>query len=164
MNNYPIFPLFFREALEVLTIVNNISPMALNEVSKCKTFHRFVLEMILLCPTKALRIAAAEQFLLLSTYQPVSTLKSSSSEPSYSMLSYFLDLLFSVLNTTVPGYAKQSLEFFQLLCRLLNFATTSNSPLPSAEPLLLNEINWLYKARVSSCPCILLFRLFKLIT
>ena len=51
--------------------------------------------------------------------------------------------------TTVPEYAKHSQEFFQLLCRLLNYAATSNTPLPSAEPLLLNEINWLQRIRVS---------------
>jgi len=96
--------------------------------------------MVLLCPTKAIRFAAAEQFLAIAMQTTPST-----------MLQYLLDLHFSVLrNNTVREYAKTSHEFFQLLCRLLNFATTSNSPIPAAESLILNEISWLQKARVSS--------------
>ena len=99
-----------------------------------------------MCPSKALRSAAAEQFLLIVTNQPLS--KDPSNSDSTSLLSYFLDLLFSVLHNKVPENAKHSQEFFQLLCRLLNFAATSNARLSSAESLLLNEINWLKKARV----------------
>lgn len=139
------FILFYREALEVLTVVNSISPRALQQVSLGPTFHRFSLEMILLCPAKALRLSAAEQFLLISS-QPM--LHPTATSSGSSMLTFFLDLLFSVMATTVPEYAKHSQEFFQLLCRLLNYANTSNTPLPSAEPLLLNEISWLQKIRV----------------
>lgn len=132
--------------MEVLTVVNSISPPVFQQVSLGPTFHRFSLEMILLCPTKTLRCCAAEQFLLISS-QP-SLPQTPTTLGSSSMMSYFLDLLFSVMTNTVPEYAKQSQEFFQLLCRLLNFASSSNTPLPSAEPLLLNEINWLQRIRV----------------
>lgn len=134
-----------REALEVLKIVNILTPKTLLRVSEGPTFRRFFLEMILLCPTKALRMSAAEQFLLIATNGPRP--ESSRSDPP-SMLSYFLDLLFSVLHNTVPENAKNSQEFFQLLCRLINFAANSNACLPTAESLLPNEIGWLKKARV----------------
>jgi ubiquitin carboxyl-terminal hydrolase 9/24 len=137
---------FFREALEVLTVVNSISPRALYQVSQAPTFYRFSLEMILLCPVKPLRLSAAEQFLLISS-QPVS-LEATLTPESPSMLTFFLELLFSVMGSTVPEHAKNSQEFFQLLCRLLNLAATSGTPLPSAEPLLLNEISWLQRVRV----------------
>lgn len=125
--------------------MNSISPCALHLVSQSPTFYRFSLEMILLCPVKPLRVSAAEQFLLISSQLvlPHGTPSSGSL-----MLTFFLDLLFSVMASTVPEYAKHSQEFFQLLCRLLNYAATSNTPLPSAEPLLLNEINWLQRIRV----------------
>lgn len=45
--------------------------------------------------------------------------------------------------------ARNSHEYFQLLCRLLNYAFMSNCPLPTAETLLNNEIAWLKKIRVS---------------
>jgi ubiquitin carboxyl-terminal hydrolase 9/24 len=37
--------------------------------------------------------------------------------------------------------------FFQLLCRLLNYAFVTNCPLPTAETLLNNEIAWLKQVR-----------------
>ena len=129
-----------------MTIVNTISPETLLLVSSSSTFYRFSLEMILLCQTKSLRYAAAEQFLLISTQQH---LESSESLNNGSMLSYFLDLLFSVLPIRVPEYSKQSQEFFQLLCRLLHFASTSKTCLPSAELFLSNSITWLKNAKVS---------------
>jgi len=128
-----------------MTIVNTISPETLLLVSSSSTFYRFSLEMILLCQTKSLRYAAAEQFLLISTQQH---LESSERLNSGSMLSYFLDLLFSVLPIRVPEYSKQSQEFFQLLCRLLHFASTSKACLPSAELFLSNSITWLKNAKV----------------
>ena len=136
----------FREALEVLTVVNSITPRALQQVSQNPTFYRFSLEMILLCPVKSLRVSAAEQFLLISSQLLLPHGTPLPGSPS--MLTFFLDLLFSVMTSTVPEYAKHSQEFFQLLCRLLNYAATSHTPLPSAEPLLLNEINWLQRIRV----------------
>ena len=116
-------------------------------MSPSSTFYRFSLEMILLCQTKSLRYAAAEQFLLITTTQQ--HLESTERLNSGSMLSYFLDLLFSVLPTRVPEYSKQSQEFFQLLCRLLHFASTSKASLPSAELFLSNSIAWLKNAKVS---------------
>ena len=130
-----------------MTIVNTISPETLLLVSSSSTFYRFSLEMILLCQTKSLRYAAAEQFLLISTQQH---LESSESLNNGSMLSYFLDLLFSVLPIRVPEYSKQSQEFFQLLCRLLHFASTSKTCLTSAELFLSNSITWLKNAKVSN--------------
>ncbi|KAK4027909.1 probable ubiquitin carboxyl-terminal hydrolase FAF-X [Daphnia magna] len=146
-NEYSEDILLCKEALEVLTVVNSISPRAVYQVSQSNTFYRFSLEMILLCPVKALRLSAAEQFLLISSQSVLPQANPPTDSPS--MLAFFLDLLFSVMASTVPEYAKNSQEFFQLLCRLLNLAATSNVPLPSAEPLLLNEINWLQRVRDS---------------
>ena len=134
----------FREALEVLTVINNLAPQTIEQISQDNTFFRFVLEMILLCATKAIRLAAAEQLLLISTQSQ-----------QHLMLNYFLSHLFKVLQNTVQTkeYAKNCHEFFQLLCRLLNFASTSNASFPAAESLLFNEIAWLKKARVYNSIC-----------
>ena len=128
----------------MLTVINSISPHTVEQISMDNTFYRFVLEVILLCATKATRFAAAEQLFLISKHSP-----------QRHMLNYFLSMLCSVLHTTVKECAKTSHEFFQLLCRLLNFATTSGSVLTSAESLLVNEINWIKKARV--CTLVILY-------
>lgn len=88
---------------------------------------------------RSIRVAAAEQFLLISTWCVASQ------QP----LQFCITLLFTVLNTTVVENARVSHEYFQLLCRLLNYAFMSNCPLPTAETLLNNEITWLKKIRVS---------------
>jgi ubiquitin carboxyl-terminal hydrolase 9/24 len=88
---------------------------------------------------RSVRVAAAEQFLLISTWCVASQ------QP----LQFCITLLFTVLNTTVMENSRNSHEYFQLLCRLLNYAFMSNCPLPTAETLLNNEITWLKKIRVS---------------
>lgn len=87
--------------------------------------------------SKVIRTAAAEQFFLIWTFY------CDDKQP----LPFAITLLFSVLNTTVMEYAKQSHEYFQLLCKLLDFAYAITCPLPNAESLLIAEIAWLKKVR-----------------
>jgi ubiquitin carboxyl-terminal hydrolase 9/24 len=54
------------------------------------------------------------------------------------------------LQTTAKEHAKQSHDYFNLLCRLLSFAAGSEASLSTAENLLNNEIQWLKKVRVRS--------------
>ncbi|XP_024944100.1 probable ubiquitin carboxyl-terminal hydrolase FAF-X isoform X6 [Cephus cinctus] len=126
-----------KEALEVLTIALVLNPTALESLTRDKIWHTFFIDLVLLSTARAVRIAAAEQFLLISTWC------SSGHQP----LQFSITLLFTVLNTTVMENAKQSHEYFQLLCRLLNFAHISGCPLSTAETLLNIEIAWLKKVR-----------------
>ncbi|XP_034939757.1 probable ubiquitin carboxyl-terminal hydrolase FAF-X isoform X2 [Chelonus insularis] len=125
-----------KEALEVLTIALILNPSALISLTRDKMWHTFLIDLVLVSTSRAVRIAAAEQFLLISTY--------CSNNQAFQLN---LMILLSVLNTTVTENARQSHEYFQLLCRLLNFAHISNFSLPSAEGLLSIEIAWLKKVR-----------------
>lgn len=126
-----------KEALEVLTIALVLNPSALETLSKDKIWHTFLIDLVLLSTSRAIRIAAGEQFFLISTW----------CSGGHQTLLVTITLLFTVLNTTVTENAKQSHEYFQLLCRLLNFAHMSGCPLTTAETLLNVEIAWLKKVR-----------------
>ncbi|XP_059479532.1 probable ubiquitin carboxyl-terminal hydrolase FAF-X isoform X3 [Neocloeon triangulifer] len=126
-----------REALETLTVELMLHPHCIDVLIRDKNWHTFIIDLLLLSPSRAIRLAASEQFLLISTWC------TGNQQP----LQFCITLLFTVLNTTVLEHADQSHEYFQLLCRLLNFAFVSNCPLPTAETLLNNEIAWLKQVR-----------------
>lgn len=126
-----------KEALEVLTIALVLNPSALETLSRDKIWHTFLIDLVLLSTSRAIRIAAGEQFFLISTW----------CSGGHQTLLVTVTLLFTVLNSTVMENAKQSHEYFQLLCRLLNFAHMSGCPLTTAETLLNVEIAWLKKVR-----------------
>ncbi|GFU01705.1 probable ubiquitin carboxyl-terminal hydrolase FAF-X [Nephila pilipes] len=126
-----------REALEVLTISLALCPEALDILMKEKFWHLFIIDLLLICKNRSIRICAADQFLLIATKCYF----------GHQCLVFFITLLFTQLMTTVKDYAKNSHEFFTLLCRLLNYACGSNCPLPTAQNLLNNEIDWLKTIR-----------------
>lgn len=126
-----------KEALEVLTIALVLNPSALETLSRDKMWHTFLIDLVLLGTSRAIRIAAGEQFFLISTW----------CSGGHQTLLVTISLLFTVLNSTVTENAKQSHEYFQLLCRLLNFAHMSGCPLTTAETLLNVEIGWLKRVR-----------------
>ncbi|XP_071440611.1 ubiquitin carboxyl-terminal hydrolase 9X isoform X2 [Hetaerina americana] len=126
-----------KEALEVLTIALVLNPKTLDVLTKEKLWHSFIIDLLLLCKNRMVRTAAAEQFLLISMWC------SGTQQP----LQFCITLLFTVLNSIVVDYARNSHEYFQLLCRLLNFACCSGCPLPTADKLLSKEIEWLKKVR-----------------
>lgn len=126
-----------KEALEVLTIALVLNQSALESLPRDKMWHTFLIDLVLLSPSPVIRMAAAEQFFLISTWY----------SSGHQSLLFAITLLFSVLNTTVVEHAKQSHEYFQLLCRLLNFAHMSGCPLLTVETLLNIEIAWLKKVR-----------------
>lgn len=126
-----------KEALEVLTIALVLNPSALETLSRDKIWHTFLIDLVLLSTSRAIRIAAGEQFFLISTW----------CSGGHQTLLVTITLLFAVLNTIVTENAKQSHEYFQLLCRLLNFTHMSGCSLATAETLLNVEIAWLKKVR-----------------
>ncbi|XP_071033260.1 ubiquitin carboxyl-terminal hydrolase 9X isoform X5 [Parasteatoda tepidariorum] len=126
-----------REALEVLTISLALCPEALDTLMKDKTWHLFIIELLLMCKNRSIRACAAEQFLLIAT----------KCYPGHQCLIFSITLLFTQLMSSVKEYAKNSHEFFTLLCRLLNYACSSSCPLPTAQNLLNKEIEWLKAVR-----------------
>lgn len=129
-----------QEALEVLTIALAVFPMALESLHKDRSWQTFVIDLLLLCGKREVRLSAVEQFLLMST----------KCTGAHKPLVFFITLLFTVLSTTVKEYAQQSTEFFILLCRLLNYAYCSNIQLQNSQVLLKSEIEWLKNVRETS--------------
>ncbi|XP_039296311.1 LOW QUALITY PROTEIN: probable ubiquitin carboxyl-terminal hydrolase FAF-X [Nilaparvata lugens] len=125
-----------REALEVLTVSLVLSPNCLESLIREPMWQTFIIDLLLCANNRAVRVAAVEQFLMISTL-------GCSQYP----LQLTIIHLFSVLHTMVVDYARNSHEYFQLLCRLLNFAFIYNCPLPNAETLLNSEIRWLKEIR-----------------
>ncbi|CAL1289008.1 unnamed protein product [Larinioides sclopetarius] len=126
-----------REALEVLTIALALCPEALDTLMKEKAWHLFIVDLLLICKNRSIRICAADQFSLIATKCYF----------GHQCLVFSITLLFTQLMTTVKDYARSSHEYFALLCRLLNYACGSNCPLPTAQNLLNNEIDWLKTVR-----------------
>lgn len=129
--------LLCREALELLSIALVLNQNSLIHLSHNKMWPLFLTDLVLLNPSRALRISTAEQFIIICTYGAA----------SHTALQSFTPLLFSLLDTLVLENAKTSHEFFQLLCRLVNVACNNGIALPTAEGLLASEVAWLRKAR-----------------
>ncbi|XP_071949723.1 ubiquitin carboxyl-terminal hydrolase 9X-like isoform X2 [Antedon mediterranea] len=126
-----------KESLEVLTICLALCPPALEALNKDKSWQHFIIDLLLLSKNRTVRLSASEQFNLIAT-------KCSS---AHVPLHFFITLCFTVLQNTVKENPRSCNEYFQLLCRLLNYACTTNVTLNAAETRLTNEIEWLKTVR-----------------
>ena len=93
-----------KEALEVLTISLVLNPNALVTLTRDKMWRTFLIDLVLLSTSRAVRIAAAEQFLLISSW----------CSSGHQAIQQSILLLISVLNTTVVENSKQCHEYFQV--------------------------------------------------
>lgn len=129
--------LLCKEALELLSIALILHPYCLEMLCKEKQFSMFLTDLVLLNPSRAVRISAAEQFIIICTCGAASRIA----------LRLITPFLFSLLDTLVLENAQTSHEFFQLLCRLVNCIYIMGLPFPTAESLLASEVAWLRRAR-----------------
>lgn len=129
--------LLCKEALELLSTAVVLNPSSLEHLYQDNWWPYFITDLVLLNPSCAVRIAAAEQLIIICTCGAASRLA----------LQLITPLLFSLLNSLVLENANTSHEFFQLLCRLVNVAYLTGCPLSNVESLLANEVAWLRKAR-----------------
>lgn len=129
-----------KEALEVLTVMLMLSPQSLTILMKDKTWHTFLIDLLLISSERSIRLAALEQFSLISTKCAIGN----------EVLTNFIQLLYGHLGTTVSlnGYYQSSQEFFQLFCKLLNYASTTRCQFPQAQELLDYEIYLIHNVRV----------------
>lgn len=125
------------EALEVLTLAISLHPSCLEVLNKDKSWHNFIVDLVLLIDCPPIRVTAAEQFALIAD-------KCSGEQQP---LRFFQTLLFTVLQSSVPENPSRCPQYFYLLSRLLSAASTRHIQLPAAEALLSTEIKWLKKVR-----------------
>lgn len=126
-----------KEALELLSIALVLNPSSLRHLCQDKMFPLFLTDLVLLNPSRAVRVAAAEQFIIVCTC----------GAGSKQALQLITPMLFSLLDTLVLENADTSHEFFQLLCRLVNVTCMSGCSLPNSEALVIGEIMWLRRAQ-----------------
>ncbi|XP_008200473.2 probable ubiquitin carboxyl-terminal hydrolase FAF-X isoform X3 [Tribolium castaneum] len=129
--------LLVKEALELLSIALVLNPSSLQHLYHDKRWPYFITDLVLLNPSCAVRIAAAEQLIIICTCGAASRLA----------LQLITPLLFSLLDTLVLENANTSHELFQLLSQLVNVAYLTGCPLQNADALLAKEVAWLRKAR-----------------
>lgn len=96
--------LLCKEALECLCLAFILNPDALEVLCRDKLWHSLLMDLVLLCPSRAIRLAAAEQFLVICTCGGASR----------QALQIVVPLLFSVLDTMVLENAHTSHEYFQV--------------------------------------------------
>ncbi|CAH0386901.1 unnamed protein product [Bemisia tabaci] len=125
-----------KEALELLTIALILNPSLMESLTKEKMWHTFIVDIVLICNNRLIRMAAAEQLILMLTF-------CCSQQP----LQHCITSLFSVLNTLVVEHAHNSHEYFELLCRLLNLAFSWNCPIMNLDATLVDEVLWLKKMK-----------------
>ncbi|XP_057300867.1 probable ubiquitin carboxyl-terminal hydrolase FAF-X [Hydractinia symbiolongicarpus] len=122
-----------KEAFEVLTIALALCPTILELLIRDRTWHLFIIDVLLLCKNRPLRLTAAEQ-----CFQ-IASRCCSGDKP----LKFFIQLLFTVRDNKVLDHPHQSAEYFNLLCRLLNYGRSVDLQLQNATKILEQEIKWI---------------------
>lgn len=121
-----------KQGLEVLTIMFMLSPSIFLRLIEDPKWEGFTMDLILFSPEKSVRLAACEQFAFISTCSV-----------DNDVLTYYINFLNKHLESTIPKNYKNSSEFFQLYCKLLNNAYLSKVHLPEIKKYLHYEIDLL---------------------
>lgn len=130
------------EAIDMLTVCLVFCPTAIDVLQGESAWQSFVVGAVLICPSRTVRYSSCEQLYLIST-------RCSGSEQSNpSAVTSAMAHLFTVLESEcIRRYAKQSYEFFNLLCLLMSSALSASIEVPAAEKLLSQEVAWLKQVR-----------------
>ncbi|XP_066928951.1 ubiquitin carboxyl-terminal hydrolase 9X-like [Clytia hemisphaerica] len=134
----PEYSLLAKEAFEVLTITLALCPSVLEGLIRDRSWHLFVIDTLLLCNDRLVRTTATEQnFMIASKCTGID-------KP----LKFFIQLLFTVRDSKVTKYPDQSSEYFNLLCRLLNYGRSVDLALNNATKILEQELSWIKNVQV----------------
>lgn len=122
-----------KEALEVLTISLVLNPDANESLCQYNIWPKFITSIVLMNPMRQIRQHAGEQLYLICTF----------CAGGHRQFDFVIKLLVDSLQTLVPNHAATSADFFQLLCRNLNYGCLYNWPMAINDQLLGQEIAWL---------------------
>ncbi|XP_055695090.1 probable ubiquitin carboxyl-terminal hydrolase FAF isoform X2 [Lutzomyia longipalpis] len=126
-----------KEALEVLTISLVLNPNATEALNHDISWPKFITSLVLMNPSRHVRKVASEKLFLVCTYCAADR------KP----FTYMVVLLVGSIQTLVPQHSSTCAEFFQLLCRILNYGCLYNWQLPVSDVLFSQEITWLRTIR-----------------
>ncbi|KAF2883780.1 hypothetical protein ILUMI_22366 [Ignelater luminosus] len=122
--------LLHKKSVELLSISVVSNPNSLELLCNGKILPLFFNDLLLLNPNQMLRMAIAEQFLLVFIC----------ADPCRKIVERTRDSLFTLIkDPIVDKYSSSSYEVFYLLCQLIH----SDHPLRDAATLLDQEIKWL---------------------
>lgn len=122
-----------KDALEVLTISLVLNPDANEALSRDAVWPSFITSIVLMNPMRQIRLHAAEQLYFSCTY----------CAGDWRPFAFTIRTLVDSLQTLVPQHAETCAEYFNLLCRSLNYGCMYNWPLEMNDTLLEQEIGWL---------------------
>ncbi|XP_059619571.1 probable ubiquitin carboxyl-terminal hydrolase FAF isoform X2 [Phlebotomus argentipes] len=129
-----------KEALEVLTISLVLNPNATEALNHHDmAWPKFITSLVLMNPSRHVRKVASEKLFLICTYCATDR------RPFSNMVI----LLVGSIHSVVPQYSSTCAEFFQLLCRILNYGCLYSWPLPVSDVLFSQEITWLRSIRTT---------------
>lgn len=122
-----------KEALEVLTISFVLNPEASESLSRDPVWREFILALVLENPMRQIRQTTIEQIYFICTF----------CASDWRPFSFVITLLIDALEKLAPHYSQTCAEFFQLLCRTLNYGCLYSWPFPINDVLLTQEISWI---------------------
>lgn len=122
-----------KDALEVLTISLVLNPDANEALSRDAVWPNFIISIVLMNPMRPIRLQAADQLFFSCTY----------CAGDWRPFAFIVKCLVESLQTLVPQHAATCAEYFNLLCRSLNYGCMYNWPLEMNDALLEREIGWL---------------------
>lgn len=122
-----------KEALELSSISLVLNPVANDALNREASRPLFITSLVLINPYRPVRQVASEQLFLSCTY-------CAADRRPFTFMVKFLVLS---LQNLVPQHSSTCAEFFQLLCRILNYGGMFNWPLLQNDRLLAQEISWL---------------------
>lgn len=122
-----------KEALEVLTISFVLNPEASESLNKDSVWREFILALVLENPMRQIRQTTIEQLYFICTF----------CASDWRPFSFVTTLLIDALEKLAPHHSHTCAEFFQLLCRTLNYGCLYNWPFPINDVLLTQQISWI---------------------
>lgn len=122
-----------KDAMEVLTISLVLNPDANEALSRDAVWPNFLISIVLTNPLRPIRQYSAEQLYFSCTF----------CAGDWRPFAFTVKCLVDSLHTLVPQHAATCAEYFNLLCRTLNYGCTYNWPLEQNDSLLEQEIGWL---------------------
>ncbi|KAI2802763.1 putative ubiquitin carboxyl-terminal hydrolase FAF-X [Blomia tropicalis] len=126
-----------KESIEVLTIIFMLSPNDLRSVIDNHKWQNFFIDVLLICDELSIRSTVMEQFTLIIT----------KCVQNQDILNSSIQLMFQNLKEFVPKFYRNSGQFFQLFCNLLEYAYQSKCSIQIVNDLLCYEIDMLKNAR-----------------
>ncbi|CAF0890240.1 unnamed protein product [Adineta ricciae] len=127
-----------REGLELLCMSIALVPSCVERLIQENFFEYFLIDLVLYCHYPAIRHTASDQIFLLTTH--------CAQGQHENLVKYLIDKQFQIFNThpdSMKTYSSYSLDFFQLLCRLLSFAYLNHITPSNIKQQLHDEMTWL---------------------